>query len=63
MKINILLRNVNAALARVHVLGADAELLAGAIRSINNCVDAIEKVQMEGGENGNENHDEQGQDA
>ncbi len=61
MKINILLRNVNAALARVHVLGADAELLAGAMRSINNCVDAIEKVQME--ENGNENHDEQGQDA
>lgn len=61
MKINILLRNVNAALSRVHVLGADAELLAGAMRSINNCVDAIEKVQME--ENGNENHDEQGQDA
>lgn len=61
MKINILLRNVNAALARVHVLGADAELLAGAMRSINNCVDAIEKVQME--ENGDENHDEQGQDA
>ena len=61
MKINILLRNVNAALARVHVLGADAELLAGAMRSINDCVDAIEKVQME--ENGDENHDEQGQDA
>lgn len=61
MKINILLRNVNAALARVHVLGADAELLAGAMRSINNCVDAIEKVQRE--ENGNENYDEQGQDA
>lgn len=61
MKINILLRNVNAALARVHVLGADAELLAGAMCSINNCVDAIEKVQME--ENGDENHDEQGQDA
>lgn len=61
MKINILLRNVNAALASVHVLGSDAELLAGAMRSINNCVDAIEKVQME--ENGNENHDEQGQDA
>lgn len=62
MKINILLRNVNAALARVHVLGADAELLAGAMRSINNCVDAIEKVQREE-ENGNENHNEQGQDA
>lgn len=61
MKINILLRNVNAALARVHVLGADAELLAGAMRSINNCVDAIEKVQRE--EIENENHDEQGQDA
>lgn len=61
MKINILLRNVNAALARVHVLGADAELLAGAMRSINDCVDAIEKVQME--EDKNENHDEQGQDA
>lgn len=61
MKINILLRNVNAALARVHVLGADAELLAGAMRSINNCVDAIEKVQREEAEN--ENHDEQGQDA
>lgn len=60
MKINILLRNVNAALARVHVLGADAELLAGAMRSINNCVDAIEKVQKE---EENENHDEQGQDA
>ena len=61
MKINILLRNVNAALARVHVLGADAELLAGAIRSINSCVDAIEKIQKEEAEN--ENHDEQGQDA
>lgn len=61
MKINIILRNVNAALARVHVLGADAELLAGAMRSINNCVDAIEKVQRE--EIENENHDEQGQDA
>lgn len=61
MKINILLRNVNAALARVHVLGADAELLAGAMRSINDCVDAIEKVQME--EKENENHDEQGQDV
>lgn len=61
MKINILLRNVNAALARVHVLGADAELLAGAMRSINNCVDAIEKVQRE--EIENENHDEQRQDA
>lgn len=61
MKINILLRNVNAALARVHVLGVDAELLAGAMRSINNCVDAIEKVQRE--EIENENHDEQGQDA
>lgn len=61
MKINILLRNVNAALARVHVLGADAELLAGAMRSINNCVDAIEKVQKE--ESGNENRDEQGQEA
>jgi hypothetical protein len=60
MKINILLRNVNAALARVHVLGADAELLAGAMRSINNCVDAIEKAQKE---EENENHDEQGQDA
>lgn len=60
MKINILLRNVNAALARVHVLGADAELLAGAMRSIDNCVDAIEKVQKE---EENENHDEQGQDA
>lgn len=61
MKINIILRNVNAALARVHVLGADAELLAGAMRSINNCVDAIEKVQRE--EIENENHDEQGQDV
>lgn len=61
MKINIILRNVNAALARVHVLGADAELLAGAMRSINNCVDAIEKVQRE--ESENENRDEQGQDA
>lgn len=61
MKINILLRNVNAALARVHVLGADAELLAGAMRSINNCVDAIEKVQRR--ESENENRDEQGQDA
>lgn len=61
MKINILLRNVNAALARVHVLGADAELLAGAMRSINNCVDAIEKVQREEIESAN--HDEQGQDA
>lgn len=61
MRINILLRNVNAALARVHVLGADAELLAGAMRSINNCVDAIEKVQKEEAEN--ENHDEQGQDV
>lgn len=60
MKINILLRNVNAALARVHVLGADAELLAGAMRSINDCVDAIEKAQKE---EENENHDEQGQDA
>lgn len=60
MKINILLRNVNAALARVHVLGADAELLAGAMQSINNCVDAIEKAQEE---EENENHDEQGQDA
>lgn len=60
MKINILLRNVNAALARVHVLGADAELLAGAMRSINNCVDAIEKAQKE---EENENHDEQWQDA
>jgi len=60
MKINILLRNVNAALARVHVLGADAELLAGAMRSINDCVDAIEKTQKE---EENENHDEQGQDA
>lgn len=61
MKINILLRNVNAALARVHVLGADAELLAGAMRSINNCVDVIEKIQKEEAEN--ENHDEQGQDT
>lgn len=60
MKINILLRNVNAALSRVHVLGADAELLAGAMRSINNCVDAIEKAQKE---EENENHDEQGQGA
>lgn len=60
MKINILLRNVNAALARVHVLGADAELLAGAMQSINNCVEAIEKTQKE---EENENHDEQGQDA
>ncbi len=60
MKINILLRNVNAALARVHVLGADAELFAGAMQSINNCVDAIEKAQKE---EENENHDEQGQDA
>lgn len=60
MKINILLRNVNAALARVHVLGADAELLAGAMQSINNCVDAIEEAQKE---EENENHDEQGQDA
>ena len=60
MKINILLRNVNAALARVHVLGADAELLAGAMQSINNCVDAIEKAQKE---EENENHDEQGQGA
>lgn len=60
MKINILLRNVNAALARVHVLGADAELLAGAMRSINDCVDAIEKAQKE---EENENHDEQGQGA
>lgn len=60
MKINIILRNVNAALARVHVLGADAELLAGAMQSINNCVDAIEKAQKE---EENENHDEQGQDA
>lgn len=60
MKINILLRNVNEALARVHVLGADAELLAGAMRSINDCVDAIEKAQKE---EENENHDEQGQDA
>jgi hypothetical protein len=60
MKINILLRNVNAALARVHVLGADAELLAGAMQSINNCVEAIEKAQKE---EENENHDEQGQDA
>ena len=60
MKINILLRNANAALARVHVLGADAELLAGAMQLINNCVDAIEKAQKE---EENENHDEQGQDA
>ena len=60
MKINVLLRNVNAALARVHVLGADAELLAGAMQSINNCVEAIEKAQKE---DENENHDEQGQDA
>ena len=61
MKINILLRNVSAALSRVHVLGADAELLAGAMQSINRCVEAIEKAQRE--ENDNENHDEQGKDA
>ena len=61
MKINILLRNVIAALSRVHVLGADADLLAGAMQSINSCVEAIEKAQRE--ENENENHDEQGKDA
>lgn len=61
MKIEIALRSAVAALERIHVLGADADLLAGAIKALRGCIEAIEKAKKEAAEN--ENHDGQGENA
>lgn len=47
MKIEIALRSVVCALERIHVLGQDADMLAGAINAVKNILLAIEKVKEE----------------
>lgn len=60
MKIEIVLRSVATALERIHVLGSDAEMLAGAIRAVRNVIAAIEKAKEE---QRDENHTEQREDV
>lgn len=43
----VALRSVVAALERVHVLGGDAEMLGGAIRTVKNVIDAMEEKKKE----------------
>ena len=60
MKINIALRSVLMALDSIHVLGKDAETLAGAINVTKSILDAIEKAK-EGQQD--DAHDEQRKDV
>lgn len=60
MKIEIVLRSVVSALEKIHVLGADADLLAGAIKAVKNVIAAIDKAKEE---QQDEDHDEQRKDV
>lgn len=56
MKIEIALKSVIFALERIHVLGQDADMLAGAIKAVKNVIAAIEKAKEE---QQHDDHDEQ----
>lgn len=60
MKIDIALRSVLMALDKIHVLGQDAETLAGAINVTKSILDAIENLK---GDDQNDNHHEPGKDV
>lgn len=60
MKIDIALKSVLMALDKIHVLGQDAETLAGAIKVTKNILDAIEKAKEE---QQNDDHHEQRKDV
>ena len=47
MTVEITLRSVVSALERIHVLGADAELLCGSIKAVKNVIAAIDKAKEE----------------
>lgn len=57
--VEIQLRSAREALRRMHVLGCDSELHAGALRAINNAIDAIDKAKKEAKEH--ENYDGNGE--
>lgn len=58
--VEIQLRSARAALERIHVLGCDADLMAGAIRAVGNAIAAIDKAKEE---QQNDTHDEQRKDV
>lgn len=60
MKIDIALKSVLMALDSIHVLGKDAETLAGAINVTKSILDAIEKAKEE---QYNDNYHEQRKDV
>lgn len=60
MKIDIALRSVLMALDKIHVLGQDAETLAGAINVTKSILDAIENLKED---DQNDDHDEQRKDV
>lgn len=60
MKIDIALRSVLMALDKIHVLGQDAETLAGAINVTKSILDAIENLKED---DQNDAHDEQRKDV
>lgn len=60
MKIDIALRSVLMALDKIHVLGQDAETLAGATKVIKSILDAIENLKED---DQNDAHDEQRKDV
>lgn len=60
MPIEIVLKSVITALEKMHVLGMDSELHAGAVKALKNVIKAIEDAKKEAGNN--EDHDGQRED-
>ncbi len=58
--VEIQLRSARMALERIHVLGSDADLLAGAIRAVGNAIEAIDTAKKEAEEHAAD--DKQGKD-
>lgn len=58
--VEIQLRSAKMALERIHVLGCDADLMAGAIRAVGNAIAAIDKAKEAQSDDA---HDEQRKDV
>lgn len=53
MSIKLVLKNVLLALGKIHVLGAEAGLLDGAMKNIDAVIETLEKLEKEEAENAN----------
>lgn len=55
MSIKLVLKNVVLALSRIHVCGAEAGMLDGAIKNIEAVIQTLEKLEKEEAANANRN--------